>query len=113
MAKKEPVVDRKILEQYAELKAISKQCTKDMNALAPKVREMLEVNGVDELSADGIGKFGFTIVPVWTFPQEILDLEARLDKMKEESKMTGAATHGPDTDRKDLKFYPPKNEKPE
>lgn len=99
-------VDKNILERYAELKSVMKAAEKELKDLSPKVRSALESNDLDELET-GVGKFAFTVVPIWKYPTRIAAMEEVLEKEKEVARQKGEATY---EERRDLKFYPPKKD---
>lgn len=95
-----------LFRKYAELKAVIKDAELQIKEINPMIRKELEDNKVDEVTSDD-GKFYFTEVPVWTFPEEIQKLEESVEKMKDEAKKKGTAAK---VMRIDLKFTPKKHE---
>lgn len=102
-----PVIDKAMFEKYAELKKQEKDVKKQIEDLSPKLRAQMEAASLDELES-ALGKYYFSFVPQWTFPEDIQKLEKELEAKKEVAKQMGTATH---EDRKDFKFNavkPPK-----
>ncbi len=100
----ETTINKADLERYAYLKGVVKDADKEIKDISPRIKAAMEQGNVEELTSD-FGKFSFSVVPVWTYPQDIVELQEKLDKMKEEAQQKGTATS---IARKDLKFFPPK-----
>lgn len=98
-------IDTADIERYAYLKGVMKDAEKELKEIAPRLRTAMEEMNADEVNSN-FGKLSFSVVRIWKYPQNIIELEERLDKEKEEAQARGLATY---EERKDLKFFPKKS----
>lgn len=78
------------IKKYAELKIQAKRIGEQLDEASKEIIEFMEKENHQEIVLQGVGKFYFTKRRTYTFPQEILDFEDALDRMKVEAKAKGA-----------------------
>lgn len=98
-------IDKNDIERYAYLKGVMKDVEKEIKEIGPRLKEGMIAGNTEEIVSE-FGKFSFTPFRVWSYPQEIIELEEKIERMKEEAQQRGSASY---EERKDLKFYPKKN----
>ena len=89
--------------EYATLKIEQRKIEERLEELnAPLLAEMLEQGEDTKVNLDGLGYFIVMQTKDWTFPKNVVDLEAEFKKAKETSKQVGEATS---VAKPSLRFY--------
>lgn len=87
--------EKEILKKYSELKIQEKQISEIVKELHPTVVEIMVRQFGDEKGVveSDIGKLSLTHLRKYIYPQYVLDAEAYLEKLKEESEAKGDGTY--------------------
>lgn len=82
-----------VLNKYAEFKAQVKLWEVQVEALAPKVLEIMQANEVEEVDIAEKGKLSLGSRRAWKYSQKLQDLEKSLKEEKKVEEQTGKADY--------------------
>lgn len=84
-------MNKKKLEQYAELQAQKDTLDEQMKALKVEIQEDMDSEELDKIEAD-FGTFYFTTRKSWTYPDYVKKAEEGFKKEKKRAEESGDAT---------------------
>lgn len=71
-----PEIDKKVLMEYASLKAEAKRIEKRMEELNPGIKEIMNANGMDKITTE-FGSFTLSNRTTWKYSEAVTSLQEK------------------------------------